>query len=44
MEENKSPGKDGFSMEFYITFWPIIKNNFKELINFIFFEKAELPE
>ena len=44
MEENKSPGKDGFSMEFYIIFWPLIKNNFKELINFIFFEKKELPE
>ena len=44
MEENKSPGKDGIPMEFYLKFWPIIKNDFKELINHIFFEKKELPE
>ena len=31
-------------MEFYLKFWPIIKNDFKELINHIFFEKEELPE
>ena len=44
MEENKSPGKDGIPMEFYLTFWNIIKHDFKELINHIFFEKKELPE
>ena len=30
MEENKSPGKDGIPMEFYLTFWPFIKDNFTE--------------
>ena len=37
MEENKSPGKDGIPMEFYLNFWSIIKKDFKELINHIFF-------
>ena len=37
MEENKFPGKDGIPMEFYLTFWNIIKHDFKELINYIFF-------
>ena len=31
-------------MEFYLKFWPIIKNDSKELINHISFEKKELPE
>ena len=44
MEENKSLGKDGIPMEFYLTFWPIIKNDFKELVNYILFKKKELPE
>ena len=44
MEENKSPGKDGIPMEFYITFWHIIKNDFTELINHIFFVKKELTD
>ena len=44
MEENKSQGKDGIPMEFYLIFWPLIKNDFIELINHIFFEKKELPE
>ena len=44
MEENKSPGKDGIPMEFYLTFWNITEHDFKELINHIFFEKKELPE
>ena len=39
MEENKSLGKDGIPMEFYITFWTIIKNDFTELVNYILFEK-----
>ena len=43
MEENKSLGKDGIPMEFYITFWTIIKNDFTELVNYILFEKKELP-
>ena len=44
MEENKSPGKDGIPMEFYITFWQILKKDFTELINYIFFVKKELPD
>ena len=44
MEENKSPGKDGIPMEFYITFWHLIKNDFTELINHIFFVKKELSD
>ena len=39
MEENKSLGKDGIPMEFYLEFSPIIKSNFKELINHIFLKK-----
>ena len=44
MEENKSPGKDGIPMEFYLTFGNITEHDFKELINHIFFEKKELLE
>ena len=44
MEENKSPGKDGLPTEFYITFWHLIKNDFTELVNHIFFVKEELTE
>ena len=44
MEENKSPGKDGIPMEFYITFWHLIKDNFTELVNHIFFVKEELTD
>ena len=42
MEENKSPGQDGIPMELYITFWQILKIDFTELINYIFFVKKEL--
>ena len=31
-------------MEFYITFWHLIKNDFTELINHIFFVKKELTD
>ena len=44
MEENKSPGKDGIPMEFYITFWHLIKNNFTKLVNHIFSVKEELTD
>ena len=44
MEENKSPGKDGIPMEFYITFWYLIKNDFTELVKHIFFVKEELTD
>ena len=42
MEENKSQGKDKIPREFYLTFRNIIKHDFKELINQIYFEKKEL--
>ena len=44
MEENKYPGKDGIPMEFYITFCHLIKNDFTELVNHIFFVKEELTD
>ena len=44
MEKNKSPGKDGIPMEFYITFWHLMKNDFTELVNHIFFVKKELTD
>ena len=44
MEENKSSGKDGIPMEFYLTFWQILKKDFTELINYIFFVKKEFPD
>ena len=44
MEENKSPGKDRIPMEFYITFCHLIKNDFTELVNHIFFVKEELTD
>ena len=44
MKENKSPGKDSIPMEFYITFWHLIKEDFTELIHHIFFVKKELTE
>ena len=44
MEENKSPGKNGIPMEFCLTFWHILKKDFKEVINYILFLKKELPE
>ena len=46
MEENKSPGKDGIPMEFYITFWHLLKNDFteSELFNHIFFVNEELTD
>jgi hypothetical protein len=31
MEQNKAPGLDGFSAEFYQSYWEIIKNDFMAL-------------
>ena len=31
MAENKSPGKDGIPIEFYLTFWPILNKEFNKL-------------
>ena len=44
MQKNKSPGKDGIPMEFYITFWHLIKKDLTELVNHIFFVKEELTD
>ena len=44
MEENKSRGKDGIPTEFYFSFWHLIKKDFTDLINHIFFIKKELTE
>ena len=44
MEKNKSPGKDGIPMEFYITFWHLIKKDLTELVNHTFFIKEELTD
>ena len=39
MSEDSAPGKDGLPMEFYRTFWYVIKEDFTELVSYIFFEK-----
>ena len=44
MQENKSPGKGRIPREFYLAFWPIMKNDFTEMINYTFFIKTVLPE
>ena len=37
MSEDSAPGKDGLPMEFYRTFWYLIKEDFTKLVNYIFF-------
>ena len=44
MEENKSRGIDEIPMQFYLTFWPILKEDFTEIVNYIFFVQKEPPE
>ena len=44
MSEDSAPGKDGLPMEFYLTFWHHIKEDFTELVNYIFFEKKEISK
>ena len=39
MSEDSAPSKDGLPMEFYRTFWYLIKDDFTNLVNYIFFEK-----
>ena len=33
MTKGKSPGKDGLTVDFYLEFWPVIKDDFLEVIN-----------
>ena len=33
MKNNNSPGNDGFSVEFYITFWPHLGEQLVEALN-----------
>ena len=44
MSEDRAPGKDGLPMEFYRTFWYLIKDDFTNLVNYIFFEKKEIAK
>ena len=44
MSEDSAPGKDGLPMEFYRTFWYLIKDDFTDLVNYIFFEKKEIAK
>ena len=44
MSEDSAPGKDGIPMEFYRTFWYLIKEDFTNLVNYIFFEKQEITK
>ena len=44
MSKDSAPGKDGLPMEFYRTFWYLIKEDFTNLVNFIFFEKKEITK
>lgn len=42
MKNNKSPGSDGFTAEFYKFFWADLKNYITKAINQIFL-RGELP-
>jgi exonuclease III len=43
MKNNKSPGSDGLTVEFYKQFWPELKDYYVNSINYSF-EKGELTE
>ena len=40
MSRDSAPGKDGLPMEFCWIFWYLIKEDFTELVHYIFFEKT----
>ena len=41
MSEDCAPGKNGLPMEFYRTCWYLIKEDFTNLVNYLFFEKKK---
>ena len=44
MSEDSAPGNDGLPVEFYQSFWYLIKVDFTNLVNYIFFEKKEIAK
>ena len=42
MKKDKAPGFDGLTVEFYLTYWNVIKNDFVDVINYCYREK-KLP-
>ena len=43
MSNGKTPGSDGLSKEFYITFWPVLKDDFVDMVNTCFTD-GMMPE
>ena len=41
MSEDSAPGKGGLPVEFYEIFWNLIKGDFANLLNYMFFEKEK---
>ena len=39
MNRDKAPGLDGLTVEFYVSIWEVIKNDFVELVNYCKFKK-----
>ena len=44
ISKDRAPGKDGLPMEFYRTFSYLIKHDFTNPVNYIFFEKKEIAK
>ena len=44
MAKEKAPGLDGLTVEFYLTFWHVINNDFVDLVNYRYcYKKGSLP-